>query len=309
MIKGGKKLTPFIIDSSHNMKGLAFMTSSSSDEVSQESEKIKGSFFTHYLIAGLRGAADVSKDGRITLNEAYQFAYSKTLAGTEKTISGPQHPNSYLQMSGTGDVVMTDIRKSSSLLVIKKSVHGMLYIRNSEKILIAEFYKPFGDIVELGLERGQYSIINERDQKLFEAGIRLGKKTELSVDDFSIVDKEATTARGLDTRTASDGRKRVAVLEFSEQNVPRTYADIARDVFEINLHKSNTYTILERSQINIILKEQGLQMTGCADTDCAVEIGKALTADYVVIGSIYKITTYTVSAKMVDISKGNIIPL
>ena len=61
-IKGGKKRPPFLIDSSVNMKGHAFLTSSSSDEVSQESDRIGGSFFTHYLVSGLRGAADTSPD-------------------------------------------------------------------------------------------------------------------------------------------------------------------------------------------------------------------------------------------------------
>ncbi len=69
-IKGGRMRSPFLVDRSHSMKGFAFMTSSSSDEASQESDRIKGSFFTHSLLTGLRGAADQIGDGRITQNEA-----------------------------------------------------------------------------------------------------------------------------------------------------------------------------------------------------------------------------------------------
>ena len=83
-LKGGKKKKPFLVDSAYDMKGYAVMTSSSSDEASQESERLKGSFFTHYLNSGLRGAADMSRDGRITLTEAYHFAFNETLAQTEK---------------------------------------------------------------------------------------------------------------------------------------------------------------------------------------------------------------------------------
>jgi len=75
------------------MKGDAFMTSSSANEASQESDAIRGSFFTYYLVSGLRGAADMIHDGRITLNEAYQYAYNETLSRTEKTMGGTQHPN------------------------------------------------------------------------------------------------------------------------------------------------------------------------------------------------------------------------
>ena len=58
-LKGGTMQAPFMVDSSYNMKGYAFLTSSSSNEASQESELIKGSFFTHFLVTGLRGAADI----------------------------------------------------------------------------------------------------------------------------------------------------------------------------------------------------------------------------------------------------------
>src|SRR4029453_1016686 len=58
----------------------AITPSSSEDEAAQESERLRGSFFTHALLSGLRGAADVSDDGKVTLNEAYQFAFQETLA-------------------------------------------------------------------------------------------------------------------------------------------------------------------------------------------------------------------------------------
>ena len=123
-LKGGKKRLPFLLDTAYDTKGYAVMTSSSSTEASQESDLIKSSFFTHYLISGMRGAADVTRDGRVTFNEAYQFAFNETLAETAKTVSGPQHPHYNIQTSGTGDVVMTDIRKSSALLVLGEEISG-----------------------------------------------------------------------------------------------------------------------------------------------------------------------------------------
>ena len=92
LLKGVKQKAPFLVDIAYEMKGFAFMTSSSSHEASQESGKLKGSFFTHHLVSGLRGAADMTQDGMVTLSEAYQYAYKETLSHTEKTLSGPQHP-------------------------------------------------------------------------------------------------------------------------------------------------------------------------------------------------------------------------
>jgi hypothetical protein len=197
-LKGGKMRTPFMVDSSFNMKGYAFMTSSSADEASQESERIKGSFFTHYLTSGLRGAADMNQDGRITLSEAYQFAYSETLSVTEKTLSGPQHPNYNIQMSGTGDVVMTDIRKSSALMIISDNISGSLFIRDNNRNLVCELRKPAGRSIQFGLDYGNYSLINIREGQLFEAEVYLSKGGQLNItqDNFRMTDKEHATARG-----------------------------------------------------------------------------------------------------------------
>jgi uncharacterized caspase-like protein len=80
--KGGVRRPAFLVDASASVRGHAILTSSSEDEVSQESDRIGGSYFTHNLVSGLRGAADLSGDGRVTLNEAYQFAFNETLART-----------------------------------------------------------------------------------------------------------------------------------------------------------------------------------------------------------------------------------
>jgi len=67
------------------------LTSSAADELALESREIRGSFFTHHLVSGLRGTADASGDGRITLSEAYQYAFDHTLTATAST-GIRQHP-------------------------------------------------------------------------------------------------------------------------------------------------------------------------------------------------------------------------
>ena len=197
-MKGGKKKSPFLMDSAYNMKGNAFMTSSSSNESSQESDRLRGSFFTHNLLTGMRGAADLRKDGRVTLSEAYQYAFNETLEQTEKTLSGPQHPHYHIQMSGTGDVVMTEYRKNTALLKISKNISGRIYIHNASNLLILELNKPYGREIELGLEHGKYRIINIFEGIVFETRIFLekGKSFELLPDSMVKVEKIDAVARG-----------------------------------------------------------------------------------------------------------------
>ncbi|MGD2090687.1 MAG: caspase family protein [Candidatus Aminicenantes bacterium] len=198
LLKGVKKKAPFLVDTAYEMKGFAFMTSSSSLEASQESGKLKGSFFTHHLISGLRGAADMTQDGMITLSEAYQYAYKETLSHTENTISGPQHPMYNIQMSGKGDVIMTDIRKSSSVLVIGKNIFGRVFIHNQENVLVVEINKPFGRDIEIGLETGKYRVINIRDGNIYESRIALteGMSYQLKVNQFKETKMAYALARG-----------------------------------------------------------------------------------------------------------------
>ncbi|MDY6933336.1 MAG: caspase family protein [Spirochaetota bacterium] len=197
-IKGGKKGLPFLIDSAYDMRGDAFMTSSSSDETSQESDRIRGSFFTYYLIIGLRGAADVSRDDRITLNEAYQYAYSETLNRTEKTMRGAQHPHYHIQMTGTGDVILTDIRKSTTRLVLAKEIDGKFFIRDDNNNLVVEFNKPYGASTQLAMAQGNYTVINENRESISQSRFRLNNRSSyiLKQSDFLPVKREYTEVRG-----------------------------------------------------------------------------------------------------------------
>jgi len=226
-IKGGKKRQPFLLDSAYDMRGYAVLTSSSSSEASQESDLIKASFFTHYLISGMRGAADMSQDGRVTLSEAYQFAFNETLAQTTKTVSGPQHPHNHIEMSGTGDVVMTDIRKSSVVLVLGEEIFGRIFIHDKNDRLVVELTKAAGRTIELGLEEGEYRVINIPDGAVFESKIELltGEEFKLTPAEFTETDREYTTPRGdreqrVQKQTVLQGKSKYAL--YVELNTKST---------------------------------------------------------------------------------------
>jgi len=107
--KGGRRGGSFSIrlDERLASQGAVFLSSSASDEDAQESEVLKGSFFTHYLVSGMLGAADASGDGRVNLSEVYRYAYDNTLRASSRTLAGTQHPSFRYQLSGHGDLVLT----------------------------------------------------------------------------------------------------------------------------------------------------------------------------------------------------------
>jgi hypothetical protein len=212
-LKGGRVRPAFLVDESADMRGHVFLTSSAETEAAQESDRIRASYFTHYLISGFRGAADLSGDGRVTLNEAYQFASNETLRRTVDTKGGAQHPSYDINLSGTGDVVMTDVRQTSATLVLGEDLEGRFFIRNAAHELIVELYKPRGRKVELGVEPGAYEVRIEQTtgSLLAKTQIADGAQVLLEPRQFGLAPVEATRQRGgaAEPKFGVDGRHRI----------------------------------------------------------------------------------------------------
>ena len=197
--KGGQRRSPFLIDESSAMEGHAFLTSSSETELSQESDRIGASFFTHYLITGLRGAADNTRDGRVTLNEVYQHTYQETLSKTESTIGGPQHPAYEIQLTGTGDLVLTDLTVPTSALQLSGELAGRFSVRNRQDRLVAEFTKPEGDTLKLALPSGAYTIrLDDEVENYGDSDVVKTARIELSRNAQLYLTKRDFSSNGLE---------------------------------------------------------------------------------------------------------------
>ena len=213
-LKGGKLRPPFLVDESATMRGHAFLTSSAETEAAQESDRIRASYFTHYLVSGFRGAADLSGDGKVTLNEAYQFALHETVGRTIDTRGGAQHPSYDINLSGSGDLVMTDVRQTTATIVLGEDLDGRIFVRNAARDLVVEVSKSAGRRLELGVEPGEYDVRLERPKASMSARTRVadGASVMLEARQFGPAALEPTRARG-DHQTripfAVNGRHRV----------------------------------------------------------------------------------------------------
>ncbi len=204
--KGGNKKSGFLAGAAAEVRGHAYLTSSSADEAAQESDRIGGSFFTHFLVTGLRGAADADSDRRVTLDEAYRFAFDETLARTEATAGGPQHAAYDIQLTGTGDLVFTDLRTTSAKLEIDADVVGRIYVRDRRGRLAAELDKAKGSsAITLALEPGDYSLTIDDGQQLHRAtvAVRSGKTSALGSSELEDVEIEGTRLRGGEAQPGS----------------------------------------------------------------------------------------------------------
>jgi uncharacterized caspase-like protein len=198
--KGGKRRPPFLVDESAAMRGYAFITSSAATEAAQESDRIRASYFTHYLVSGFRGAADTSGDGRVTLNEAYQFAFAETLGRTVDTRGGAQHPTYEINLTGAGDVVITDVRQTTARLVLEEPLEGRVYVRTPARALVAELYKPAGRTVEIALPPGVYDVKVEhgRGAVATTTSVGDGSRAVVRLAQMAPAQPEPTRRRGAD---------------------------------------------------------------------------------------------------------------
>ena len=197
-LKGGTRQSPFLMDESVNTKGHAFLTSSSEDEAAQESDSIGGSFFTHYLVSALRGAADSTRDGMVTLNEAYTYSFGETLSRTSTTLAGPQHASHEIALTGSGDLILTDLRVANAGIVLDEEIRGRMFISDRGGRIVAEVRKESGIPLTIALPAGRYTVTLDNDESLLSASIAVSGsgKVDLAIHQFDTVEVETTTSRG-----------------------------------------------------------------------------------------------------------------
>ncbi len=80
-------------------KGRAIITASRTSEVSIELPELGHGIFTYYLIEGLKGAADLNKDGIVTVQELYEYVEAQ-VSKKSRAVGGNQHPVMKGEMEG-----------------------------------------------------------------------------------------------------------------------------------------------------------------------------------------------------------------
>ncbi|MBS2029416.1 MAG: caspase family protein [Deltaproteobacteria bacterium] len=157
--KGGSAGPGFAVNLADDLdaKGSVFLTSSASSEYALESAEVQGSYFTHHFVSGLRGAADASGDGRVTLSEAYRYAFDRTVAATAQTTVGPQHPRYDYALSGQGELVLTELRdRPTAALILPEGLQRALVVDVVHDQVVAEVGP--GAPTRLTLAPGSYGI-------------------------------------------------------------------------------------------------------------------------------------------------------
>ncbi len=113
----------------------------------------------------------------------------------------------------------------------------------------------------------------------------------------------------------AQSRTRIAVLDFDLTDTSGNFfsysfrgGSLARGISELLTNKlvqNGSYSVVERSRIDAILREQNFGATGRVDSSTAAEIGRILGVDYVILGSV---TRFNLEEEEVGGSAGICLP-
>ncbi len=155
-------------------EGRVVITSSGAHEVAQESDSLQGSYFTHHLLSGLRGAADADGDGRVSLAEAYGHVYHRTLVASHGATAAVQHPELMSQLAGEGDLFLTFLERSQAQLELPPTLGGsVMVVEERTQQVVAEVEPGARTPVSLALPSGRYRVQVRRGQQVLYGRVYL----------------------------------------------------------------------------------------------------------------------------------------
>jgi hypothetical protein len=187
------------MEQSEKLSGDLFIHSTGMGEPAQEWSFLRGALFTHHLVTGLRGAADMDGNGRISLSESYSYAFRQTLANAVTAGPGAQHPSFDFQMKGFGDWTFTTPTDEHSAIVLGKQIQGRVWVVDNQNNIVAEVMKNKGAPLRLAVRPGWYRVIIPKDQRVAEAldvTLAWGKERVVTETELVTISLRDAAARG-----------------------------------------------------------------------------------------------------------------
>lgn len=179
--------------------GVVWLFASADGEAAQESDEIGGALFTHFWLAGLRGAADTNVDGRVTLEEAFTYGYNQTLFRSSRSGGVLQRPEKRLELTESAPLVLTEISKARAQLELPREADALylVYAVGAQSV-IAEVLGVSDRPTRLALPAGRYIVQKRMGARgaATEAALSAGAVHVVSASDFRPFSGEVLAQKG-----------------------------------------------------------------------------------------------------------------
>lgn len=179
-------------------EGSVLLASSSGLENAHEAETLHGSFFTHHLVAGLRGAADQTGDGEVSVVEAFSYARERTVRDTALMGISPQHPSFEFNLRGRADLALTRVGSAASLLRLQQTRGPLTVMQAGSGGQVAELAQGERQAL-LALPPGRYLIVRKDEggqTRAREVALREGETVTLEEDSLEPVGYATLSLKG-----------------------------------------------------------------------------------------------------------------
>jgi hypothetical protein len=181
--------------------GAAWMYAAADGEAAQESDALGGAVFTHYLVSGLRGAADRDGDRRVTLAEVYAFSHYLTLHRSAMSSGSVQRPAAALDLVERAPVVLTETTRRSAVLSLPRGadIQYLVYAAGARAI-VGEIWGNGDRFSELALAPGRY-LVHRRfgsHSSAAEVVLAQGERRVVPPDKFRKIEDHDVRSKGGD---------------------------------------------------------------------------------------------------------------
>jgi len=171
-VKGGKPAPPITLsDPGGSDEGVIVLTASAAGEDAQESDALGGSFFTHYLLSALRGAADDNGDQSVTVAEAFRYTRDQTILASARTLGGVQHPTFYYDLRGRTELVLADLGTDRSLGRLTLPADATWLIARADSDAVVGEVTAAATRRTLALRAGRYAVHGRTRDALLEGTV------------------------------------------------------------------------------------------------------------------------------------------
>ncbi|MBS1151828.1 MAG: peptidase caspase catalytic subunit p20, partial [Myxococcaceae bacterium] len=226
--KGLTPSAPFPVETPLRLasEGSVLVASSSGLEDAHETDSLQSSFFTHHLVAALRGAAERNAEGDITLQAAFAYARDRTVHDTAIHTRTAQHPSFDIHLRGRQDLVLAQLTPGQSLVQLAMTQGPLQLIQLSSGLTVLDL--PQGErAVKLAVAPGRYALKRVSADGTFarEFNVESGRTTEISEASLTLIGAQALARKSIDPPATSAHQLQVGIgtLPFDRWSTGLTF--------------------------------------------------------------------------------------
>ncbi len=101
-------------------------------------------------------------------------------------------------------------------------------------------------------------------------------------------------------------KRTIAVMNFQANNCPESIARAVTEILAGNIFEISYLTLLERSMMDTLIKEKGIVEKNLTDPESIAKVGKLLSVEKIVVGSVNRLEKYIVETRIIDVASGSV---